>query len=399
MTSADPVPGSVPGATVDERPDRRRGAALILACLLAGGLAACSPPDWGGEDEDDPRIQGAPSENETYPNLSRVPNEVPRPTPKSLRDSLMDGLVADRANARYSDEELTVESTAVPPAPPPPEGSPRVDITWETDRYLTAEEKAEIAAAEAAAAEAEAAAAKAEAEAEAAAQEAAEAEAEAAAQEAAEAEAAAQEAAEAEAAALEAAALEAEAQAVESTAAGGEAREEVEVIFETARVETGAPTEETVVEETIVEESVTEEALTEETVPVEAVTEGLPFENEAYVRTAIVGRLLATIEFAPGSSELNAGSEATLNEVLVQQEALGRRLELVGYADRPAQTDDPVEQRMADLSLSLDRASAVAAALADLGAGKDSLIVRAATSTGTWWFRTKVQVVEIFLEK
>ena len=71
-----------------------------------------------------------------YPNLAGVPSEAPRPTSDNLRDTLIKGLVADRENARYTDEILTSESTAVPPAPSPPKGKQRVDIPWETPRVV-----------------------------------------------------------------------------------------------------------------------------------------------------------------------------------------------------------------------------------------------------------------------
>jgi hypothetical protein len=102
-----------------------------LACSSSGGSEGAG--------------QSSSIEDEDYPNLSRVPGEQPRPTPASLRDELIAGLAADRANARYSDEALTGTSAAAPPAAPPPAAGTQVEIIWETLRVepeATASEKA-----------------------------------------------------------------------------------------------------------------------------------------------------------------------------------------------------------------------------------------------------------------
>ena len=87
----------------------------ILWLPIAG--AACGGSDWSESDASD---QGNSIEDADYPNLSRVPGEQPVPTLASLRDELIEGLGADRANARYTGEPLTAASAAVPPAAPPP---------------------------------------------------------------------------------------------------------------------------------------------------------------------------------------------------------------------------------------------------------------------------------------
>lgn len=106
-------------------------AAALILCLpiLAAG---CSGSGSGGH-------AGA-TDDEDYPNLSRVPGEQPRPTPDSLRDELIDGLAADHANARYSGEALTPALAAVAPATPPPAAKAKVEINWEGERVGTEEE-------------------------------------------------------------------------------------------------------------------------------------------------------------------------------------------------------------------------------------------------------------------
>ena len=114
-------------------PVRQLATALGLGLALVGFAltgAACSGS--GGSSS-----QSAGSgEEEDYPNLARVPGEQPRPTPASLRRDLIDGLAADRDNARYSVEPLTAQTAATPPAAPPPAAKPQVEIIWETLRVL-----------------------------------------------------------------------------------------------------------------------------------------------------------------------------------------------------------------------------------------------------------------------
>lgn len=113
------------------------GAALLVAML---GLAGCGtwadPTEWkdptGWFGDDDASAAPVPSGNiardagtnaERFPNLARVP---PRPVEMSAgseRRQAVDSLAADRANARYTDEELRArpaDSNTPPPAPRQP---------------------------------------------------------------------------------------------------------------------------------------------------------------------------------------------------------------------------------------------------------------------------------------
>ncbi|MEQ9332374.1 OmpA family protein [Thalassobaculum sp.] len=143
---------------------RRATTALVIAGAL--GLAGCSSvPDainpvewyrgasdtvggWFGDDEPIPAEPGratagdpGSSPGTAYPNLATVP---PRPTPSTTaaeRDALRQGLVADRTNARYTDQPAQASAPAatapqpgaqasVAPAPerqaavPPPAAEP-----------------------------------------------------------------------------------------------------------------------------------------------------------------------------------------------------------------------------------------------------------------------------------
>lgn len=111
---------------------RSMTAAALLVAML--GLAGCGswadPTEWFGDDET--ASAPVPSGNiardagtnaDRFPNLARVP---PRPVEMSAgseRRQAVDSLAADRANARYTDEELRArpaDSNTPPPAPRQP---------------------------------------------------------------------------------------------------------------------------------------------------------------------------------------------------------------------------------------------------------------------------------------
>ena len=91
---------------------------------------------------------GSSGPDKSYPNLSSVSDQAPRPSSESLQEELIEGLSADHANAQYSGENLTAESAAVPPAAPPPSGQPRVEIRWEPRRVVLEGEETEEETAE-----------------------------------------------------------------------------------------------------------------------------------------------------------------------------------------------------------------------------------------------------------
>ncbi len=111
---------------------RSMTAAALLVAML--GLAGCGswadPTEWFGDQDaaSAPVPSGSISRDagtnaERFPNLARVP---PRPVEMSAgseRRQAVDSLAADRANARYTDEELRArpaDSNTPPPAPRQP---------------------------------------------------------------------------------------------------------------------------------------------------------------------------------------------------------------------------------------------------------------------------------------
>jgi outer membrane protein OmpA-like peptidoglycan-associated protein len=125
---------------------------LVLIVMAVVGLQGCSYPDalnpieWyrdvtGASKNDDSAKTARNSENleagtkEPYPNLASVPPLPDRAMSTIDREKLQKGLVADRTNAQYSDEELRQgrpvpalpgeppAAQAMPDAPPTPPGA------------------------------------------------------------------------------------------------------------------------------------------------------------------------------------------------------------------------------------------------------------------------------------
>jgi outer membrane protein OmpA-like peptidoglycan-associated protein len=103
------------------------------------GLGACNPVetwrDWTGASKNDPDSETTPNsrnlaagEASDYPNLATVPPPPNRTLTAAERERLTQSLIADRTNAKYSDEKLRAGFAAVaapaPPPPPPPVPEP-----------------------------------------------------------------------------------------------------------------------------------------------------------------------------------------------------------------------------------------------------------------------------------
>ncbi len=117
----------------NERRSRRPARRLVILTVLLG-LGACNPVetvrDWTGASQNDPDPDTTPNtrnlaagEASDYPNLATVPPPPVRAMTAAERDKLTQSLIADRANARHTDEQLRAGFPAVSAAPPPPPSS------------------------------------------------------------------------------------------------------------------------------------------------------------------------------------------------------------------------------------------------------------------------------------
>jgi outer membrane protein OmpA-like peptidoglycan-associated protein len=126
-----------PRSNAQKSRQRQRRRAVLLAALLA--LVACNPVetwrDWTGASRNDPDPETARNtqnlaagEAADYPNLASVPPPPSRALTEAEREKLTQSLVADRTNAKYSDDRLRAGFPAVsapaPPPPPPPVPEP-----------------------------------------------------------------------------------------------------------------------------------------------------------------------------------------------------------------------------------------------------------------------------------
>jgi outer membrane protein OmpA-like peptidoglycan-associated protein len=132
--------------TFQIRQARRRSVSLaILVALSTGGCStvpdALNPVEWykGTRDwisgEDEPQIANkseakpVPGADKPFPDLNTVPDRPPQST-AAERERTANSLIADRATARYSDEEIRRQDNAVVVGTlPPPDPSPPVPET------------------------------------------------------------------------------------------------------------------------------------------------------------------------------------------------------------------------------------------------------------------------------
>ena len=116
------------------RRTKRRARRLVVVGLLLG-VAACNPVDtWRdltGVSRNDPDPDTTPNtrnlaagEASDYPNLATVPPPPERALTAAERQKLTQSLIADRTNARHTDEQLRAGFSSVAAPPPPPPGEP-----------------------------------------------------------------------------------------------------------------------------------------------------------------------------------------------------------------------------------------------------------------------------------
>lgn len=354
-----------------------RGLALTLTLALPLGVAAC-----GGGGSATSQQTSAEDDN-SYPNLARVPDQAPTATPASLREELVKGLVADRAHAQYTGELLTPQMAAPPPAAPPPAAKTQVEIRWETLRVVPEEETpgGEISEVEV----------------------------------------------ETEAAVLAVSADAGGASGADgagaSTGAAVETQEAVEVAWDTERVEPNGKLSLAGSEESKSElilspdsaESVQTAAVADgDAVEINWDTDRVDPSGEVTMAgtESLQGKLLlspepelvAIIYFPQDSARIAQDDRDVLQGVMALYQERGGRIHLIGHSGTEMDTGDQVAQRMASLDLSLQRANAVAAGLVDLGAAQEAVLVEAkanrepAASGAVGGGESRNRRVEIFLE-
>jgi len=116
----------------------RPRAPRVAILLVALGLSACNPVetwrDLTGASRNDPDPDSTPNtknlaagEVSDYPNLATVPPPPVRALTAAEREKLTQSLIADRTNARHTDEQLRAGFSSAAAAPPPPPGQPAAE--------------------------------------------------------------------------------------------------------------------------------------------------------------------------------------------------------------------------------------------------------------------------------
>ena len=90
---------------------------------------------------------------------------------------------------------------------------------------------------------------------------------------------------------------------------------------------------------------------------------------------------VATIQFENGSARLSASDRRILADVRQLQRERGGRIHIVGHASSRTRTMDPVQHKMVNFKVSVDRANIVARELMRLGTKQDELLVDAVSDT------------------
>ncbi len=73
---------------------------------------------FGGDAETRPRFSAAENSGQGAPDLNSVPSTAPTPSPQAERDQALEGLIADRANARHTSQGARTMPVAVRPLEP-----------------------------------------------------------------------------------------------------------------------------------------------------------------------------------------------------------------------------------------------------------------------------------------
>jgi outer membrane protein OmpA-like peptidoglycan-associated protein len=117
---------------------KRRALQVVVVAVPLLGLVACNPVEayrnLSGVSKNDPNPVSTPNtqnlaagEKSPYPNLATVPPPPTQALTTAELDKLTQSLIADRKNAKYTSEQLQAgfdEGAGPPPPPPPPPAPP-----------------------------------------------------------------------------------------------------------------------------------------------------------------------------------------------------------------------------------------------------------------------------------
>lgn len=112
LFGGDTVSADEPAETAESADASSSDASSTQAAPPASGLV------FGGDAESRSRFSAPSSGDQGAPDLNSVPTSVPTPSPQAERDQALEGLIADRANARHSNQRARSIPVAVRPLEP-----------------------------------------------------------------------------------------------------------------------------------------------------------------------------------------------------------------------------------------------------------------------------------------
>ena len=129
---------------------RMAGVLVVAAALLTGCTYVpdwANPVSWYDNVFDGSAPPPGPAsttsavqtttDGDSFPTLSSVPDQAPEASKEGERREIVEGLVADRIHAEYTDEEIRTETAAAPPPPPPASTSTEVAVVSDTTQAAT----------------------------------------------------------------------------------------------------------------------------------------------------------------------------------------------------------------------------------------------------------------------
>ena len=95
---------------------------------------------------------------------------------------------------------------------------------------------------------------------------------------------------------------------------------------------------------------------------------------------------VATIQFSVGSANLSSRDRQILRDVFALHSQRGGKVRVIGHASSRTRSMDPVEHKMVNFQVSVDRASAVARELTGLGMRQQDILVDAVSDSNPLYY-------------
>ena len=112
----------------------------------------------------------------------------------------------------------------------------------------------------------------------------------------------------------------------------------------------------------------------------------VPTAQPAFALPARGSVKVATIQFSVGSANLSSRDRQILRDVFALHSQRGGKVRVIGHASSRTRSMDPVEHKMVNFQVSVDRASAVARELTGLGMRQQDILVDAVSDSNPLYY-------------